>query len=176
MTNQSNTEGIKQTQLEQAEQREPLFDFEEDDLNTPMVNNWDAERKLRFIAAQEQALVDVAKYEADALDWIRQRKLKIAQRIDYAKSQLDAFMKFTNQEKVIVQSGTVYYRNYTTRSWPTDEVVVAWAWSTQLGNALIRTVESPKKKEILEYIHKSGDAPEGFKEEKLTTLTIRKNT
>lgn len=140
--------------------REDLFPEEEGEI----LNTMDVTRKLYAIRMIERQMARYELQDQESRSFYADKKSKADQRIDFIKHGLLAFLKQNNLPNVQTPAGTAYRRVVTTKHWPEEDVLLAWA--TAYLPAAVRTNREPDKKLIGEHIRTTGEVPDGY------TLTV----
>jgi hypothetical protein len=167
-----------------VEVREPLFEtLPEEDL--PIQELIDTRRSFQAIAyyreVAKQAASDmgtyVAKLEAE-LDRVRDfyaRKSQAANaREAFHIQNLANYITQTGKKKVATPYGTAFFRTRKKVTWPEDaNALIRFAQDEGADEDLLKTTYTPRKPEILKYIHATGAVPEGFSEEEVTDVQVR---
>jgi hypothetical protein len=167
-----------------VEVREPLFELlPEEEL--PIQELIDTRRSFQAIAyyreVAKQAAVDmgiyVAKLESE-LDKVRDFYIRKSQaanaREAFHVQNLGNYIVQTGKKKVATPYGTAFFRTRKKVTWPEDaNVLIRFVQDEGADENLLKTTYTPKKLEILKYIHATGAVPEGFCEEEVTDVRVR---
>jgi hypothetical protein len=151
--------------------RESIFDFEEHDLLGKSPERViDVDRILAIICRLQEQInqLDAAAREAAAFYGDRTRQA--IERMTLYRENLENYLNTTGQSKLATPHGTIYFATSTERTWPDDEVLLAFAKGRLIPAGIN---EKPCRKAILQFIRKTGLKPAGFKEEDRTALAIR---
>lgn len=148
-------------------EREELFPEEEGDT----LNSMDATRKIYAIRRLEQLIAQYEKQDAESRQFYSDRKASAQARIDFVKGSIQAFLRHHDLQRLATPNGTAYFRSITTKQWPADDALIAWA-QAHLPEA-IRLRREPDKKAIGEHIKTTGETPEGYCESEETRLSLR---
>ena len=136
--------------------REDLFPEEEGEI----LNTMDVTRKLYAIRMIEKQIARYELQDQESRSFYADKQAKGEQRIDFIKQGLLAFLKQNDLQNVQTPAGTAYRRVVTTKHWPDEDVLLAWA--TAYLPAAVRTNREPDKKLIGEHIRTTGEIPDGY--------------
>ncbi len=153
--------------LTESPLREDLFPEEEGEI----VNTMDVTRKVWAIRRLEKMVEQYDQQDAESRQFYAERKSSAQARIDFVKASIQAFLRHHDLQRLATPNGTAYFRSITTKLWPADEVLLAWA-QVHLPDA-VRLRREPDKKAIGEHIKTTGNTPEGYDEREETRLYLR---
>jgi hypothetical protein len=157
---------------------EPSTD-DDDDTTVPAVapligNTSDVAYQIRQI---NQCLEDAAAFKnqaSEAMEFYQRRVKALEERADFLKENVGRWLKMNGMQKLATHSGTIFFSKRTKVTLPEDEVLLTWAIDEDPVNemGLYKTVVN--KTDVKNYIKSSGHTPEGYMEEKVEGISIRK--
>jgi hypothetical protein len=148
-------------------EREELFPEEAEEI----VDTMHVTRKIWVIRQIEKLITQYEKQDAESRQFYADRKAAAQSRIDFVKTSIQAFLRHHDLQRLQTPNGTAYFRSITTKQWPADDVLIAWA-QAHLPEA-IRLRREPDKKVIGEHIKTTGEMPVGYSESTETRLYLR---
>jgi hypothetical protein len=115
------------------------------------------------------------KMQAQEASEFYQKKIEALEtRADMLKENCGRFLKMNNMSKLATHAGTIFFSKRTKVTLPADEVLIEFAHLEDPDNANGFIVEKPDKTQLKKYIASSGHQPEGYMEEPVEGISIRK--
>jgi len=164
---ENNNRNGRDIQAVVADDREELFPDEECEI----VNTMDVTRKLWVIAQIEKQIAQYELQDRESRAYYADREAKCEQRIEFMKRNILGFLQFNNLTNLQTPNGTAYQKAVTTKHWPSDDILIAWALAYK--PEAIRIKREPDKKAIAEHIHATGETPDGYSEVQETRLYLQ---
>jgi hypothetical protein len=158
-------------------EREELFPMEAGD-ELPVNTVGDVIMKLdraKYFEQKADALqVEMAATIAQFTEWYQTRIARAEEREQYHLTQIRNYMDNNGLDKVPTPRGTAYFRNTEKINWPQDDQeLLTWAELDPARFVKTRTVVTPDKKAIGEYIKTTGDVPPCVTVEPVRTFCIK---
>jgi hypothetical protein len=142
-------------------------------------NENDVARQMNWINQNEAAIAQLNKQAQQATDFYKARVDALDKRNDDLRTNCARFMTLNNFKKLVTWAGTISLKASKKVVWPEDDVLVAFAKANggEHVDELIRTKESPNKKDLKKFIESSGLEPEGYRieEKEITSIIPRKD-
>jgi hypothetical protein len=162
---------------EAVTEREELFPMEAGD-EMPVNTVGDVIMKLdraKYFEQKADALqVEMAATIAQFTEWYQTRIARAEEREQYHLTQIRNYMDNNGLDKVPTPRGTAYFRNTEKIHWPADDQeLLTWAECDPAQFVKTRTVVTPDKKAIGEFIKTTGELPPGVTVEPVRTFCIK---
>ena len=148
------------------EPREDLFPEEEGEI----INTMDVTRKIYAIRQVEKLVEQYEQQDQESRAFYAMKKEQCQKRIDYIKRNILGFLTQMGLHRLSTPAGTAYTRTNTTKHWPDDAVLIAWA-KDHAPEAIVQK-ESPDKRMISAALAANMDPPQGYFETTDTKLHI----
>jgi hypothetical protein len=143
--------------------------FPDDDAR--IQNTMDATIRINTIRQLEGQIQQLEKQDEESRIFYTAKKAKCTQRIETIKRSILGYLQFAGLKNIQTPSGTAYQKAVTVKAWPTDEILLSWALSS--NSALIRIKREPDKRLMADHIKATGECPPGYTESQETRLYIR---
>ena len=156
---------------------EPLFpnDLENEDIlpeeSTQIIDTMDVTLKVSAINRIGKEIEMYQRQLDDAKFFYEDRIKRCEQRQYQLKQMILGFLGMNKLKNIRTPLGTAFMKELTTRLWPPDDALVAWA--TEHLPSAIRVKKEPDKRLLSDHIKSSGEIPDGYSESKETRLYIK---
>lgn len=110
----------------------------------------------------------------EAREFYERRIVALEARADFLKENVGRWLKINGMQKLATHSGTIYFSKRTKVTLPDDETLVRYANNEDPSNKRGLITQKPNKAELKKYIASSGHAPDGYREENVEHIAIRK--
>jgi hypothetical protein len=159
----------------QLHQSQPAPLIEDEDLfpeeASPIGNTMDVTRKIQTVRMIEAEIERYALQDRESRAFYAQRTSRCEERIQALKVGLLGYLQAHGLKNVATPAGTAYQKRVVTRTWPADDVLVAWAKSNL--PAAIRLKEEPDKRLLADHLVRTGEVVPGYAEEESTRVYLR---
>jgi hypothetical protein len=141
----------------------------------PIIGNTaDVASQLRQITQLANDVEQFKLQKEEAMAFYDRRIEALETRAEMLKENCGRFLKMNGMERLSTHSGTIYFSKRTKVTLPDDETLVAFALREDPEHEFNLVIEKPNKTVLKKYIASSGHKPEGYMEEQVEGISIRK--
>jgi hypothetical protein len=115
------------------------------------------------------------KSQAEEAQAFYERRIEALEtRATMLKENCGRFLKMNDMKRLVTHAGTIFFSKRTKVTLPDDETLIKFASEEDPSHAHSLVTQKPNKSELKKYIQSTGHAPQGYLEEPVEHITIRK--
>ena len=132
-----------------------------------------ADRLLKLIGKMESAIVELEDEAYNAEQFYKTEIAKRKDRIGQISFYLESYLMTSEKKTIKLPNGCLSIRKWSKVGWPDNDVLLAFSKVNNISVRVKPEEQAPDKRELLKYIKKTGEVPEGYVESDTQTFSYQ---